>query len=78
MDFIEENKEINDVLYPFINNLLVNIEHKKLSDIKRDLNPINRVQYLKTSSETKKVLLALNAIIADLNSIQLIISNNVI
>ena len=71
-------KSCDDAIYPFLNELINKFNKKCTSDAQRDLNSLTRVEFLQATADAQNVLKTLDTVLSDFDTIQLIISNNVI
>jgi hypothetical protein len=71
-------KSCDEAIYPFLNELINKFNKKCTSDAQRDLNSITRVEFLQATTDAQNVLKTLDKVLSDFDTIQLIISNNVI
>jgi hypothetical protein len=74
----KKDKACDDAIYPFLNELVNKFNKKCTSDAQRDLNSITRVEFLQATADAQNVLKTLDTVLSDFDTIQLIISNNVI
>ncbi len=74
----KKDKACDAAIYPFLNELINKFNKKCTSDAQRDLNSITRVEFLQATADAQNVLKTLDTVLSDFDTIQLIISNNVI